>query len=94
MEKTVNKVIKDDLPVTFETKTLNEAVAEGALHFFAEKYGQKVKVYSVGDPQRGYFSREVCGGPHVSHTGEIGRVRIIKEEKVGAGIVRIYATNL
>jgi len=94
VEKTVNKVIKDDLPVTFETKTLNEAVAEGALHFFAEKYGQKVKVYSVGDPQRGYFSREVCGGPHVSHTGEIGRVRIIKEEKVGAGIVRIYATNL
>ncbi|PIU28486.1 hypothetical protein COT08_01195 [Candidatus Woesebacteria bacterium CG07_land_8_20_14_0_80_44_9] len=58
----------------------------GALHFFAEKYGKQVKVYSIGD-----FSKEVCGGPHVTRTGKIGRVRIINQEKIGADLIRIYA---
>ena len=57
----------------------------GALHFFAEKYGEKVKMYSIGD-----FSREICGGPHVTSTKLVGDVRMIKQEKIGSGIIRIY----
>jgi alanyl-tRNA synthetase len=86
VEEIVNEQIEEDLPVTFEEKSLDEAIAEGALHFFAEKYGSRVKVYTIGD-----FSKEVCGGPHVSHTGELGHVKIVKQEKVGAGVIRIYA---
>ena len=87
----VNEQVKKDLPVSFETKTLNEATLEGALHFFGERYANEVKVYTVGEPKGEWFSKEVCGGPHVSHTGEIGNVRIVKQEKVGSGVVRIYA---
>lgn len=82
----VNQKIKEDLPVSWKEATLDEALAGGALAFFGEKYGDKVKVYSIGD-----FSKEVCGGPHVEHTGEIGRVTITKEEGLGAGVRRIYA---
>ena len=87
VEALVNEKIKEDLAVSFKEKTLDKAIAEGALHFFAEKYGEKVKVYSIGN-----FSKEVCGGPHVERTSEIGHVRIIKQEKIGMGVVRIYAT--
>lgn len=93
VEKMVNEVIDKGLPVVFETKSLDEAISEGALHFFAEKYGKEVKVYTVGDPKGDYFSKEVCGGPHVENTKEIGHVKIFKQEKVGLGVVRIYATN-
>lgn len=86
VEELVNKKIEGDLPVTVKEETLDEAIAEGALHFFAEKYGDRVKVYTIGD-----FSKEVCGGPHVTHTGELTHVKIIKQEKVGAGVIRIYA---
>jgi alanyl-tRNA synthetase len=88
VEKLINQKIKEDLPVSFEEKTLTEAIAEGALHFFGEKYGEKVRVYSVGN-----FSKEVCGGPHVTRTGAIGHVRIIKQESIGSGVIRIYAAN-
>jgi len=91
VEDLINEQIKKDLPVSFEEKTLEEAQKEGALAFFGEKYGQGVKVYTIGDPGGEWFSKEVCGGPHVSHTGEIGNVRIKKQEKVGSGIIRIYA---
>jgi len=91
VEKMVNEVIKRGLPVFFEEKPLDEAISEGALHFFAERYGKTVKVYTVGDPEGEYFSKEVCGGPHVKNTKEIGRVKIIKQEKLGAGVIRIYA---
>jgi alanyl-tRNA synthetase len=87
VEVLINKQIKADLPVTFEETTLPEAIEKGALHFFGEKYGEKVKVYSIGS-----FSREVCGGPHVTHTSELGSARIIKQEKIGSGIVRLYAS--
>ncbi|HJX59179.1 hypothetical protein A2V61_03630 [Candidatus Woesebacteria bacterium RBG_19FT_COMBO_47_8] len=93
VEGLINEVVDKDLPVTFETKTLDEAIKEGALHFFGERYGNEVKVYTIGDPKGGWFSKEVCGGPHVEHTHLIGHVRIVKQEKVGSGIVRIYATN-
>lgn len=93
VEDLINSAIDAKLPVSCETKSLDEAIKEGALHFFAEKYGEKVKVYTVGDPEGEYFSKEVCGGPHVGNTSDIGRVRIIKQEKVGAGVMRIYVTN-
>lgn len=89
VEDLVNEQVKRNLAVSFAVKTLKEAIAEGALHFFAEKYGKEVKVYSISS-----FSKEICGGPHVNRTGEIGRVRIIKQQKIGAGIIRIYATLL
>ncbi|MDP3918228.1 MAG: alanine--tRNA ligase-related protein, partial [Candidatus Woesebacteria bacterium] len=81
----VNHEIKKDLPVTFIETTPEEAIKMGALHFFAEKYGEKVKMYSIGD-----FSREICGGPHVTSTKLVGDVRMIKQEKIGSGIIRIY----
>jgi alanyl-tRNA synthetase len=92
VEKLVNDQIKKNLPVICKTKTFKEAVDEGALAFFKEKYGKKVKVYSIGNPAKGgqVFSKEVCGGPHVEKTGYLGHVRIIKQEKIGAGVMRIY----
>lgn len=99
VESLINEQIQKDLPVTFETMTLSQAKNAGALHFFAEKYGDKVKVYSIGSVSHGAlgdtlpFSREICGGPHVKNIGSIGHVRIIKQEKIASGVVRIYATN-
>lgn len=93
VENLINEQIEKDLTITFETKSLADAKNEGALAFFGEKYGEKVKVYTVGDIKGDWYSKEVCGGPHVSSTNNIGRVKIIKQEKVGAGIIRIYATN-
>lgn len=87
VEDLINLQIEKKLQVSFKIMSLDEAVKSGALHFFAEKYGKEVKVYTIVD-----FSKEVCGGPHVKNTSEIGHVKIIKQEKVGAGIVRIYAS--
>jgi len=86
VEQMINDKIKEDLPVSFKLMSLPGAIKEGALHFFGERYGREVKVYSIGN-----FSKEVCGGPHVEHTGVIGSVKIIKQEKIGSGIIRIYA---
>ena len=70
-----------------------EAMKTGALSFFREKYPAEVSMYSVYDPESGeVFSRELCGGPHVSHTGEIGTFKILKEESSSAGVRRIRAT--
>jgi len=85
VEELMNKQINSSLPISFSEMSLNKAKSLGALHFFDGKYGEKVKVYSIGD-----FSREVCGGPHVGNTNELGRAKIIKQEKVGSGVVRIY----
>jgi len=86
VEDLVNQQITKDLPVKMEMMSLEEAKKKGALAFFTDKYGEKVKVYSIGN-----FSQEVCGGPHVNSLGEIGGVKIIKEESVGAGRRRLYA---
>ena len=98
-EDLVNVKVKEDLAVSFKEMALDEAIKEGALHFFGERYGERVKVYTIGPSTRSarsgkpsWFSKEVCGGPHVAHTSQIGRVKIIKQEKVGADIVRIYVT--
>ena len=77
------------MPVSFIETTPEEAIKKGALHFFAEKYGEKVKMYTIGS-EFDYFSREICGGPHVTSTGLVGSVRMIKQEKIGSGIIRIY----
>jgi alanyl-tRNA synthetase len=86
IERLVNEKIKADLPVKMEIMPLAEAKKRGALAFFGERYQDKVKVYSIGN-----YSKEVCGGPHVSSTGGIGSVKIIKEQTVSAGRRRIYA---
>ncbi|MBA7611280.1 hypothetical protein ES703_18500 [subsurface metagenome] len=86
VENLVNLQIFKDLEVRSETMTLQEAKAAGAIALFGDRYQEKVKVYSIGD-----FSREVCGGPHVERTGELGRFRIKKEQSSSAGVRRIRA---
>ncbi len=86
VEAIVNEQIRADLPVSFQTMTLEQARAAGAIALFGDKYEEMVKVYSVGS-----FSKEVCGGPHVEHTGELGRFVIQKEQSSSAGVRRIRA---
>jgi alanyl-tRNA synthetase len=91
-ETIINEKIKEDLPVQFKEMSKAEAERIGALHFFKEKYPDFVKVYYVGRDLTSAWSREFCGGPHVARTGEIGNIKIIKEEAVSAGVRRIRAT--
>jgi alanyl-tRNA synthetase len=91
VEKMVNDIISQDLPLNCKEVTKDQAVQEGALGAFGEKYPDTVKVYTVGDPEADYYSKEICGGPHVDHTGEIGKFKIIKEESSSAGVRRIKA---
>jgi alanyl-tRNA synthetase len=94
VERQVNEAIEKDFPVACSEHTTEEAKSTGALGYFEDKYAQvagKIKVYSVGDEARGYFSKEICGGPHVTHTGELGSFKIQKEEAVSAGVRRIKA---
>ena len=86
VEDIVNKEIAKDLKVTVETMTPEQAHKEGAMAFFSSKYGEQVTVYSIGD-----FSKEVCAGPHVEHTGDMGHFHILKEESSSAGVRRIKA---
>jgi alanyl-tRNA synthetase len=86
VEEIVNEKIREDLPVTREEMPFEEAVASGALAFARGTYPKIVSVYRVGD-----FSQEVCGGPHVRHTAEVGAFRIVKEEASAAGVRRIRA---
>jgi alanyl-tRNA synthetase len=92
VEQQVNDWIEADLPVTVETMSLEEALDSGALAFFGQRYPDQVTVYTIGDdPHSSWVSKELCGGPHVTNTGEIGQVKIIKEQAVGEGTRRIYA---
>ena len=86
VEEIVNEQIKRDLPVISEEMSLENAKKSGAIGLFENKYGNVVKVYTIGD-----FSKEICGGPHVKHTGELGHFKIKKEESSSAGIRRIKA---
>lgn len=86
VEQLVNEAIKADVPITCEEMTVDEAKAQGAIGLFTSKYGEKVKVYTMGS-----FSKEICGGPHASRTGELGKFRILKEQSSGAGVRRIKA---
>ena len=86
VEDRVNEAIKADVPVTLEKMSVDEAKAQGAVGVFTAKYGDKVKVYTMGK-----YSKEICGGPHASHTGELHHFRIVKEEASSAGVRRIKA---
>ncbi len=91
VEDLVNLKIKENLPVKFIELEKEEAMKTGALHYFNKKYPDKVKVYYIGDSLENAFSKEFCGGPHVSFTGEIGHFKIIKEEASSKGVRRIRA---
>lgn len=84
LEDTVNKIIAEDLPVTCKTMTPKQAHDIGAIGIFDSKYGDEVSVYFIGD-----YDVQICGGPHVKHTGELGHFKLQKEESSGAGIRRI-----
>lgn len=86
VERLVNEAIQRKLPVKVEQKTVQEALDDGAIGLFVEKYGEKVRVYTIGN-----FSKEICGGPHVENTGALGKFRILKEESSSRGIRRIKA---
>lgn len=86
IESLVNEKIKDSLPVKKTRMSLQEALDSGALAFFKEKYPDSVTVYEMGE-----FSKEICGGPHVQNTSELGTFRIIKEGSVSVGVRRIKA---
>lgn len=86
VEDMVNAEIQKNQDVICETMTLEEAKKQGAIAFFDSKYGEQVKVYSIGN-----FSKEVCGGPHVSNTREMGHFKILKEQSSSAGVRRIKA---
>lgn len=86
VEDIVNEQIKRALPVTCETMSIEEAKQAGATALFTAKYGEQVKVYTMGD-----FSKEVCGGPHVENTSELVSFKIKKEESSSAGVRRIKA---
>jgi alanyl-tRNA synthetase len=90
VEDLVNGAIEKDLAVTMKEMPYQEAIQSGALAFFRQKYPETVKVYTVGD-EKEPFSREICGGPHVTRTGEIGKFRILKDESVSSGVRRIRA---
>jgi len=90
VENMVNEVIQKNLPVSFEEILLKDAKEQGATGVFESKYGEKVKVYTIGENDD-IFSKEICGGPHAEHTGELGHFKIIKEESSSAGVRRIKA---
>ncbi|MCR5605261.1 MAG: alanine--tRNA ligase [Treponema sp.] len=93
VEDIVNEKIEEDLPVTMEIMSLDAAKAAGARALFTNKYGEDVKVYTIGkNPKDDWFSKEVCGGPHVQHTAQIGKFKIEKEQSSSAGVRRIRAT--
>ena len=85
-EDLVNEWIKEDLPVTVETMKKEDALKSGAECMFIEKYPDEVTVYTIGN-----VSKELCGGPHVKHTGELGHFKITKEEASSQGVRRIKA---
>ena len=91
VEGLVNQKIKEDLPMQKVVLPKIDAEKTGALYFFKEKYPDPVNVYFIGKSLDDAWSKEFCGGPHVTHTGEIGKFRIAKEEAVGAGTRRIRA---
>lgn len=86
VEQYVNQAITAHVPITHQEMSLDDAYNSGAIGLFGEKYGDKVKVYTMGE-----WSKEICGGPHADNTGELGYFRIQKQESCGKGIRRIKA---
>ena len=86
VEALVNEWIEADVPVVMTETTVEEAKKEGAIGLFESKYGERVRMYTMGE-----YSKEICGGPHASHTGELVSFKIQKEESSSAGVRRIKA---
>ena len=86
VEKLVNQAIQANVPVIMEEMTVEEAKAQGAIGLFESKYGDKVKVYTMGE-----YSKEICGGPHAKQTGDLGVFKIVKEQSSSSGVRRIKA---
>lgn len=86
VEDMINKIIEESVSVEKEEMSYEEAIKSGASAFFKEKYPDRVNIYSIGS-----FSKELCGGPHVLNTSEIGKFKIVKEESISAGTRRIRA---
>ena len=86
VEDLVNQQIERKLPVICEEMSIEDAKKTNAIGIFENKYGDRVKVYSIGD-----FSKEICGGPHANNTSELGHFHIVKEESSSRGIRRIKA---
>ncbi|MBO5888891.1 MAG: alanine--tRNA ligase [Clostridia bacterium] len=86
VEDKVNEAITANVPVIMEEMGIEEAKESGAVGVFTQKYGDRVKVYTMGE-----YSKEICGGPHAKNTGELGKFKIVKEEASSAGVRRIKA---
>ena len=86
VEALVNEWIEADVPVVMTETTVEDAKKEGAIGLFESKYGERVRMYTMGE-----YSKEICGGPHASHTGELVSFKILKEESSSAGVRRIKA---
>ncbi|HEY1835630.1 MAG TPA: alanine--tRNA ligase [Candidatus Saccharimonadales bacterium] len=95
VEKIVNEQIAKDWPMTWREENTKQALASGVMGAFGDRYGDTVKVYTVGDPDGENYSREICGGPHVTRTSQLAedgkKFKIIKEESSSAGVRRIKA---
>lgn len=92
VEQLINQKIKENLPVHRTIEDKDRALKSGALAFFKETYPDKVSVYTIGkDQKQAWYSKELCGGPHVKSTGEIGAIKITKTQSIGTGLCRIYA---
>ncbi|MBQ9300343.1 MAG: hypothetical protein IJ214_07505 [Clostridia bacterium] len=87
VEKLVNEAIEANVPIVMEEMTVPEAKAQGAIGLFESKYGEIVRVYTMGP-----YSKEICGGPHANRTGDLVSFKIMKEEASSAGVRRIKAT--
>lgn len=87
VEDAVNDAINRDIPVVCEEMTVEEARKQNAVGVFGSRYGEMVKVYTIGD-----VDKEICGGPHAEHTGQLVHFRILKEQSSSAGVRRIKAT--
>ena len=95
VEQLVNDNIDKDWTMDYREIPTKQAFSEGALGAFGDKYGDSVRVYTAGDPVGEWYSKEICGGPHVKHTGVLAhdgkRFKIKKEESSSAGVRRIKA---
>ncbi len=89
IENLINKTISEKLAVTKVEQPKEEALASGALAFFGQKYPDLVSVYTIGDSQN-FFSKELCGGPHVTNLSELANIKIVKQETLGSGVRRLY----
>ncbi len=85
----INQKISEKLPVTHTEEPKESAIASGAMAFFGQKYPDVVSVYTIGDPNN-FFSKELCGGPHVTNLSELANIKIDKQESLGAGVRRLY----